>query len=146
MIDIIDDNDNKKISESLISQLKSRKAKIGIIGLGYVGLPLGLNYAENGYKVIGFDIDESKIDHLKNKRSYISTIKQERIKVSISNLTFEATSDFKKISQTDAIIICVPHQEFLDMGIKRIRSFRKSNALIFDVKSVFPERFVDLSL
>ena len=60
------------------------------------------------------------------------------------------TSDVKFLTKLDnkydAIIICVPHQEFLDMGIKRIRSFRKSNALIFDVKSVFPEEFVDLSL
>jgi UDP-N-acetyl-D-glucosamine dehydrogenase len=93
---------------NLLNKIQNKKAVIGIIGLGYVGLPLGLEFAHKGFKVIGFDIDEKKIPILKRGESYIKHIKAERIKSAVDKGTFEATSDFSKLPEVDAIIICVP--------------------------------------
>jgi len=80
---------------------------IGIIGLGYVGLPLSLNFVKSGLKVIGFDIDNKKIKTLKNKKSYIWSISSNDINDALLN-GFKPTTNYKKISQVDVIIICVP--------------------------------------
>lgn len=91
----------------LITSLKNANSKIGIVGLGYVGLPLMLRFQEEGYKVLGFDIDEFKVSRLMKGESYIEHIRSEKIKNAISN-GFEATLDFKRIPEVDAIILCVP--------------------------------------
>jgi UDP-N-acetyl-D-glucosamine dehydrogenase len=95
-----------------ITQLKTafenKSAKIGVIGLGYVGLPLGLTLAENGFSLTGFDIDASKIQALSQSRSYISHIENDRIKKYVESGLFVSTSDFANISDMDAILICVP--------------------------------------
>ena len=77
------------------------------MGLGYVGLPLMLRYIEVGYKVIGFDIDQSKVDALRQGKSYIEHIPETSIKDAVKN-GFEATTDFKRVSEADALILCVP--------------------------------------
>lgn len=92
----------------LINKINNRSATIGIIGLGYVGLPLGLEFALKDFKVIGFDIDEKKIPILKRGESYIKHIKAERIKSAVDKGMFDATSDFSRLPEVDAIIICVP--------------------------------------
>lgn len=97
----------KKHMNDLISKFKNKTAVIGILGLGYVGLPLMLRYAELGFKVLGFDVDQSKIDSLHAGESYIEHISSEKIKQSIKN-GFEATLDFSRIKETDALILCVP--------------------------------------
>jgi UDP-N-acetyl-D-glucosamine dehydrogenase len=91
----------------LINSLKNNSAKIGIVGLGYVGLPLMLRFIEEGYKVVGFDIDEHKVGLLNKGQSYIEHIHGDKIKWAVEN-GFEATLDFKKITDVDAIILCVP--------------------------------------
>lgn len=91
----------------LINSLKNNSAKIGIVGLGYVGLPLMLRFIEEGYKVVGFDIDEHKVGLLNKGQSYIEHIHGDKIKWAVEN-GFEATLDFKKIADVDAIILCVP--------------------------------------
>ncbi|MAX65569.1 MAG: UDP-N-acetyl-D-glucosamine dehydrogenase [Halobacteriovoraceae bacterium] len=95
------------MKNELLKQLNDKSAKIGIVGLGYVGLPLMIRYSEVGYKVIGFDIDQSKIDLLNSGKSYIEHIKSDEIKKS-KEVGFEATTDFKRIGEVDAIILCVP--------------------------------------
>lgn len=93
----------------LIQKIQNKSAVVGIIGLGYVGLPLGLEFAKKGFKVIGFDVDERKIPVLAEGKSYIKHIKHERIKeFFVDKKNFEATSDFSRLPETDAIIICVP--------------------------------------
>jgi UDP-N-acetyl-D-glucosamine dehydrogenase len=87
---------------------KDRSAKIGIIGLGYVGLPLGLTLAENGFSVTGFDIDSSKIEALSQSRSYISHIDNDLIGKFVKSGLLTSTTDFSSISEMDAILICVP--------------------------------------
>ena len=98
-------------ASSLFSELKgrieTRKAKVGIIGLGYVGLPLALLYSEQKFPVTGFDIDSKKVDTLSKGGSYIFRISPEEIQ-SAKSSGFNATSDYTRITEMDAIIICVP--------------------------------------
>jgi UDP-N-acetyl-D-glucosamine dehydrogenase len=93
--------------DALIAKLNERTARIGIIGLGYVGLPLMLRFAELGYKVTGFDIDERKVARLNKGESYIERIAGETIAGALKR-GFEATTDFARCSEVDALIICVP--------------------------------------
>jgi len=93
--------------DSTINKIKQRKARVGIIGLGYVGLPLALLFAEQKFAVTGFDIDKRKIDTLTQGGSYIYRISSEEIKAANAR-GFLATSDYTHIEEMDAIIICVP--------------------------------------
>ncbi len=92
----------------LLKKIENKTAVIGIIGLGYVGLPLALEYAVRGFKTIGFDIDERKIPILNSGKSYIKHIKADKIKKTVGNKKFFATADFTRLPEVDAIIICVP--------------------------------------
>jgi UDP-N-acetyl-D-glucosamine dehydrogenase len=87
---------------------KNKSAKIGIIGLGYVGLPLIMAFIDKDFQVYGFDIDEKKINALINGESYIKHISSEKITKCTVSKQFRPTSDFTKISLVDAILICVP--------------------------------------
>ena len=93
--------------DQLSSKIQQREARVGIIGLGYVGLPLALLYSEQRFKVTGFDIDPRKIETLANGGSYICRIATEEIQAARIN-GFTATSDYSELSAMDAIIICVP--------------------------------------
>lgn len=95
------------MKNNLIEKLNNRTAVIGIVGLGYVGLPLMLRYIEVGYKVIGLDIDETKVEMLNNGRSYIEHISSEALSHANQN-GFDATTDFSRAGEADALIICVP--------------------------------------
>jgi len=88
--------------------IAARSARIGIIGLGYVGLPLACLFAEKGFPTTGFDIDAPKITALNSGRSYIKHIPGKRIAAVRKGGTFDATDDFARLKQMDAIIICVP--------------------------------------
>ena len=92
---------------NLINKLQDKTAIIGIIGLGYVGLPLMLRYVEVGYKVLGIDINQEKVDVLNQGISYIEHISTEHIKKAVEN-GFEAITDFSRVAEADALIICVP--------------------------------------
>ncbi len=91
----------------LIERMETRSAVIGIIGLGYVGLPLSLRYAEAGFKVLGIDIDDAKVARLNAGASYIEHIDAGTVAAAVAN-GFEATTDFARATQADALIICVP--------------------------------------
>ena len=95
------------MKEKLIKKFSDKSATIGIIGLGYVGLPLAIRYAEVGYKVIGFDIDPDKTKKINAGTTYINHIKDEIIGRAISN-GFKATTDYSRARETDALIMCVP--------------------------------------
>jgi UDP-N-acetyl-D-glucosamine dehydrogenase len=87
---------------------KGAQLKVGIIGCGYVGLPLALRFAEAGHKVTGFDTDPTKVTMLNAGKSYIEHIQQTKIQQFVNSKHFGATSDFTKLKEVDAIIICVP--------------------------------------
>lgn len=95
------------MKQELLVKLANRQAVIGIVGLGYVGLPLVFRYSEVGYKVVGFDIDDTKVEMLNKGQSYIGHISDEVIS-RIRDNSFEATSDFTKAVNVDALLICVP--------------------------------------
>jgi len=94
-------------SASLLQRINNKEAVIGVFGLGYVGLPLALCFAEANYKVIGFDTDAAKPKQLSEGQTYLTHIAAERIQAAIQG-NFSATSDYAQASQLDAIIICVP--------------------------------------
>ena len=91
----------------LLEKLTNKTATIGIVGLGYVGLPLMLRYTQVGYKVLGLDIDPDKVNKLNAGQSYIEHIPATAITAAV-NKGFEATTDFSRSSEADALIICVP--------------------------------------
>ena len=95
------------MSSELLAKIKSHDAVIGIVGLGYVGLPLVLRFHEVGFRVIGFDIDSSKVDALNAGRSYIEHIPSDRV-AAIATDGFEATTDFTRAGEPDVLILCVP--------------------------------------
>ncbi|WP_367606874.1 nucleotide sugar dehydrogenase [Legionella sp. W05-934-2] len=90
----------------LLNKLKNKEAIISIVGLGYVGLPLLLRFANMGYRVLGIDIDDAKNKAINQGKSYIQHIDSEKVKA-VTHLV-HATSDFSKIQEADAIILCVP--------------------------------------
>ena len=92
----------------LVKLIEEKKAKVGIIGLGYVGLPLVREFCKSGFSATGFDIDNAKIEKLNAGRSYIKHIPSDLISRLIASGRFEATSDFSRLREVDAIIICVP--------------------------------------
>ena len=95
------------IARERMDRIHSRTAKVGIIGLGYVGLPLSLLFSEAGFKVTGFDIDAKKVDDLEAGRSYIFRIPVTEIQSALQQ-GFRATNDFSRLADMDAIIMCVP--------------------------------------
>ncbi len=92
----------------LVKKIQTKKARVGVIGLGYVGVPLVKTFLEKGFKVIGFDIDRKKVDMLNKGRSYIRHISAAELKGFLKAKKFAATSDFKLLKEADAVIICVP--------------------------------------
>jgi UDP-N-acetyl-D-glucosamine dehydrogenase len=92
----------------LLEKIKKHDAIIGVVGLGYVGLPLLMEFVEQGFKTIGFDIDDNKVVMLNKGESYIKHISQDRIAEVVRTKLFEATSDFKRIKEVDCILIAVP--------------------------------------
>lgn len=95
------------LHQELARRLEDRSAVIGVVGLGYVGLPLAIRFADERYKVIGFDVDVEKVSALNAGASYIEHIGASQIQRLLAQ-GFQATTDFSVITQLDAIIICVP--------------------------------------
>ena len=94
--------------ERLKDRLCRRECTIGVIGLGYVGLPLVLRFGEVGFRVIGFDIDPAKVKRLNDGGSYIQHVAAARVQALVGGGRFEATVDLERLTEPDAIIICVP--------------------------------------
>ena len=94
--------------EELLGKIDSRNATVGVIGLGYVGLPVLLLFCESGFRVIGFDVDAAKVDALTRGESYIRHIGVDRVSSAFSGGRAEATTDFDRLANCDAVIICVP--------------------------------------
>jgi len=92
----------------LLEIIQNKTAIVGIIGLGYVGLPLAIHFASKGFKVIGFDLDTLKIDKLLQGESYIKHIPAEPIREMIHQKQLDVTIDFSRLSEADCILICVP--------------------------------------
>ncbi len=133
-------------SDSLTTKLENRTAKIGVIGLGYVGLPLVLLFSEQDFRVTGFDVDAKKVDIIKRGGSYIVRIPETEIQAAKSK-GFTATADYSQISNMDAIIICVPtplddHHEpdlsFIEATAEAIVPYLRAGQLVVLESTTYP--------
>ena len=93
---------------SLINKINDKSAKIGVIGLGYVGLPLAIEFTNAGYEVIGIDIDKNKVDSINMGKNYIKDVNDNILKNAVSRKLLKASTSFNNVKNLDAISICVP--------------------------------------
>ncbi len=131
---------------NLKSQIINRKSTIGIIGLGYVGLPLAIRFSEEGFRVMGFDVDGKKVQMLNSGESYIKHIDAKLIDTIVRN-GFKATSDFNHIPSTAVILICVPtplgvHNEpdlsYIHSTLQSIKPHLTENQLLVLESTTYP--------
>ncbi len=133
--------------EDLRGRIDARDAHIGVIGLGYVGLPLAVELAEAGFRVTGFDVDLSKIESLDAGRSYIGDVPSEALNVQRDAGRFSATTDFTKLAEVDVINICVPTPlrktrdpdvSFIASAVEEIRKHLHEGQLIILGSTTYP--------
>ena len=132
--------------ERLIEGIEAQSITVGIVGLGYVGLPLLLRFSSEGFNVVGFDIDQEKIDLLTRRETYLKHIPNDRLEAELTS-TALFTTRFELVSQVDAVIICVPtplgkHNEpdlsFVTGTIGSMASFLRSGQLISLESTTYP--------
>lgn len=135
------------MSEILKDKIKSKKAKVCVIGLGYVGLPIAVEFALKGYQTLGIDIDPAKIKLIHQKKNYIKDVMNKDFLYVINNHLFKASSSYDKISEQDIIFICVPtpvtENKTPDItcimnAAEQIASKLKRNQLIILKSTTFP--------
>src|SRR5437762_14269260 len=97
-----------KLKSTLFERITDRTAVAGVIGLGYVGLPLAVAIARAGFKTIGFDIDPAKPELIRSGRSYIGAVENKELGRLIADARFDASSDFSALAASDIVVICVP--------------------------------------
>ena len=133
--------------EQIIEKIKNKRAVIGVIGLGYVGLPLSLHFVETGFKVLGFDIDSDKVQKLNQGETYIKHISPEQIYTAWETGRFIATNKFERVTETDALIMCLPtplgkHQEpnlsFIHTTIESFLPYLKQGQIISLESTTYP--------
>jgi UDP-N-acetyl-D-glucosamine dehydrogenase len=133
--------------DALLESIRARTARIGVIGLGYVGLPLVLLFEEAGFNVLGFDVDEKKTAALTRGESYIRHIGAERIAKAFRDKRAAATPDFARLRECDAIVICVPtplgaHREpdlkYIRMTAETIAQHLRAGQLIVLESTTYP--------
>lgn len=96
------------LKQQLLDKINSKTAKVGVVGLGYVGLPLAVEKANAGYKTIGFDVQDSKVSMVNEGKNYIGDVVDETLKKLVEEKKLEATTDFSFVKDVDTICICVP--------------------------------------
>lgn len=94
--------------DTFVHRVNNHECVVGVVGMGYVGLPLALEFSEKGFQVIGFDIDYEKVQMLNSGQSYIKHIPANRILASVESENLKATIDFQLIAESDAVLIAVP--------------------------------------
>ena len=128
-------------------KIEAREARIGVIGLGYVGLPLAVELANAGFRVMGFDIDGSKVRSLGQGRSYIGDVDSAAVQKMIDAARFGATSDFAHLANMDVINICVPTPlrktrdpdvSFIASAVDEIRKHLREGQLIILGSTTYP--------
>ena len=99
---------NGASKSEFLSKVEQKKVHVGVIGLGYVGLPLALSFTEKGYRVTGFDVDPKKVELLMKGETYIMHMDPKRVAGAVGDKLLEATSDFDRLREPDALLIAVP--------------------------------------
>ena len=96
------------ISTKLVQSIKNRRSIIGVIGLGYVGVPLAISFVEAGFQVLGFDEDATKVASINSGKSYLHHIDDTSLTSHVAKGKLQGTSDMSRLSEPDVILICVP--------------------------------------
>ncbi|MBN2200614.1 nucleotide sugar dehydrogenase [bacterium] len=131
----------------LQKKIEDKKAIVGVVGLGYVGLPLLIEFVSGGFKSIGYDIDDRKVSSLKKRKSYIRHITSDRISLLVDSGRFDATTDFSRIPEADCIIIAVPtpldkHQQpdlsFIEKTSEAVSEHLRKGQLVVLESSTWP--------
>lgn len=126
---------------------QKRKIKIAIVGLGYVGLPLAIEYAKKGFHVCGIDVDHDRISNIKKKISYITDVPTSDLKKVVTAGTFRGTNDFAVLAQSDVVIICVPtplktkyspNISYIMSAVKQIKNYLHKGQLIILESTTYP--------
>jgi UDP-N-acetyl-D-glucosamine dehydrogenase len=133
--------------ESLYSDIKDRKARVGIIGLGYIGLPNAISKAKKGFDVIGFDINEKRVSMVNQRISYIEDVSNEELREVVDTNKFYATNDFSKIKDVDVVLICVPtpideykqpNLSYVQSSIETISIYIQKGSLVVLESTTYP--------
>ena len=128
-------------------KIKNKKLKIAVVGLGYVGFPLAIEFAKKQVKVIGVEIDNDRLRYIKRKESYISDVPTNELRKLLAKGYFSATSDFSVIKNCDVVLICVPTPlkgknlpdiSFIKDAVKSAASYIKQGALIILESTTYP--------
>jgi UDP-N-acetyl-D-glucosamine dehydrogenase len=134
---------------------KGAQLKVAVIGCGYVGLPLGLRFAEAGHRVVGFDVDLTKVEKLNAGESFIGHIPSVKIQQYVRSKHFSASADFSRLAQMDAIIICVPTPldqrrepdlSFVEQTARAIQPHLQSGQLVVLESTTYPGTTEELVL
>jgi len=128
-------------TQNILEKISKNTEVVGIIGLGYVGLPLAVNFAEAGVKVIGFDKSEAKVNKINSGENYIKDIRDAVLREVVDKVTLRATTDFTKMKECDALIICVPTP--LDKFRKPDMSYIEASCIAIG-QNMKPETFISL--
>jgi len=146
-------NTNKM--DALFQKILKKKALVGIIGMGYVGLPLVLRFCEEGFHILGFDIDSKKVAQLKRGRSYLKSIPSSRIRRFVRNGLLDVTDDFSLLAKPDCITICVPTPltekmepdlQYIEKTTEAIRDHLRKGQLIILESTSYPGTTEELIL
>ncbi len=146
---------NKKYYDELIQKITNKTANAGVIGLGYVGLPLSMELAEVGFKVTGFDISDAKVKLLNSGKSDIDDISDSAVSKAVKSGRFVATTDWKNISKMDTVSICVPTPlsktkdpdvSFILNALNSLRPYVKKGTLVVLESTTYPGTTQDLIL
>ncbi|NOZ93456.1 MAG: nucleotide sugar dehydrogenase [Acidobacteria bacterium] len=134
-------------ASTLLSRIEDTSATVGIVGLGYVGLPLAIAFAERGFPVLGFDIDDAKIDAIARGESYIKHLDGGRLAGVVREGRLTATSDFLRLGEPDAILVCVPtpltpqrepDMSFVEKTARQIKPCLRQGQLIVLESTTYP--------
>ena len=141
------------LKTALLDRIQSRQSRIGVMGLGYVGLPLAMRLAEAGHSVYGFDVDPSKIEKLNSGQSYLRYLDGSRLQEAARAGRFRATSDFDQLGEVEVIVICVPtpldaHREpdmkYVVQTAEVVRSRLRRGQLVILESTTYPGTTDDL--
>ncbi len=135
------------MKEELIQKIEQKEIVVGVVGLGYVGLPLAVEKAKAGFKTIGFDVQEEKVKLVNEGKNYIADVVDEELKELVEKGMFKATTDFSKIKDVDFIAICVPtpldnHQQpdisYVESSAKSIAPHLSKNTMVVLESTTYP--------
>jgi UDP-N-acetyl-D-glucosamine dehydrogenase len=141
--------------ETILNKIANNTERIGVIGLGYVGLPLAVNFAEAGIEVIGFDKSQAKVDKINSGENYIKDIRDAVLREVVERVKLKATTDFSLMKECDALLICVPtpldifkkpDMSFIEASCTDIGRFMKPGTFISLESTTYPTTTEDFML